>query len=121
MNTEFTVDDIDKVLEYINKCMYAFKYWEARYKQYIKTKTENGNQLQQHEIDNLQKNYDKVMNALIVCFDFIESCKHILVNCKDVMLFGVIYVSIKDIQTDNFELIKRLENYQKWYRSILNY
>lgn len=117
MNTDITVDDIDKVLEYINKCMYAFKYWEARYKQYIKTKTENGNQLKQHEIDNLQKNYDKVMNALVVCFDFIESCRHILDHRKDVMLFGVIYFSIKDIQTDNFELIKRLENYQKWYIS----
>jgi hypothetical protein len=115
MNDQITLDDLEKVLEYINKCMYAFKFWEARYKQYLKTKMESNVQLKQHEIDNLQKNYDKVMNALIVCFDFIKSCDHILKDCKDTMLFGVIYVSTKEVETDNFELIKRIENYRKWY------
>lgn len=115
MDTQITLDDLEKVLEYINKCMYAFKFWEARYKQYLKTKMENNVQLKEHEINNLQKNYDKVMNALVTCFDFIESCDHILKDCKDTMIFGIIYVSAKEVQTDNFELIKRIERYRKWY------
>jgi hypothetical protein len=115
MDTEITLADLEDVLIRINKCMHAYKYWEYKYKTYIKTKTENGIQLKPHEIEGLQKNYDAVMNALILCFDFIESCDHILSDCKDLVLFGVIYVSIKDVQTDNFELIKRIEKYKTWF------
>jgi hypothetical protein len=115
MDSEITLEDLPKVLENINKCMYAYKYWEARYKQYIKTLKDNEKTLNEAELKNLQKNYDNVMTALIVCFDFIEKCEHILTDNKDALLFGVIYVSAQTVQTDNEKLIERIEKYKKWY------
>jgi hypothetical protein len=96
--------------------MYAYKYWEARYKQYIKTLQDEGKSLNETELQNLQRNYDNVMNALIICFDFIEKCEHILSDCRgNVLLFGVIYVSVQTVQTENEKLIKKIDRYKKWY------
>ena len=115
MEFEITLEDLPKVLENINKCMYAYKYWEARYKQYIKTIQDTGKKLNETELQNLQRNYDKVMNALTICFDFIESCEHVLTDSRDALLFGVIYVSVQTVQTDNEKLIKKIDRYKKWY------
>lgn len=115
MESEITLDDLPKVLENINKCMHAYKFWEARYKQYMKTLQDNGKTLSDDELQNLQRNYTRVMNALIVCFDFIESCEHILTDTRDALLFGVIYVSVQTVQTENEKLIEKIDRYKKWY------
>jgi hypothetical protein len=115
MDSEITLEDLPKVIENINKCMHVYKYWEAKYKQYIKTIQDAGKTLNEAELQNLQKNYDNVMNALVVCFDFIEKCEHILTDCRTVLLFGVIYVSAQSVQTDNEKLINKIEKYKKWY------
>ena len=111
-SSKITENDYPKIMEYINKCFYAYNYWVARYKQITKDIQEG---TRTFDIDKLQRNYDAVMNALVQCFKFIQDCDHVLKHCKDTMLFGVIYVSMKEVQTDNIELIKQIEIYKKWF------
>jgi hypothetical protein len=111
-SSKFTMDDLSTIMEHINKCMYAYKFWNAKYIRVVNDIKEGKNYF---EMDKLQKNYDDVMNALVVCFKFIQECDHILKDYKDTLLFGVIYVSMKDVQTDNIELIKQIEIYKKWF------
>jgi hypothetical protein len=113
-SSKITTDDFDKIMEYINKCMYAYKFWNAKYTKIINDIKEGKNYF---EIDKLQKNYDAVMNALVVCFKFIQDCDHVLKDYKDTLIFGVIYVSMKDVHTDNIELIKQIEIYKKWFET----
>jgi hypothetical protein len=113
-SSKITVDDFDKIMDYINKCFYAYNFWITKYK--IITKQIQEGQ-RKFDLNKLQKNYDDVMNALVVCFKFIQDCDHVLKDYKHIMLFGVIYVSMKDVRTDNIELIKQIEIYKKWFET----
>ncbi len=112
---EITMENIPKVMEYIYKCMMAYKYWNTKYKNIIKEYQNGNKQVTKEIIEGLQKNYDDVMKALVVCFDFIQKCDHILYDQKSNPLFGIIYVSMENVETNKPELLMRIERYRKWF------
>jgi hypothetical protein len=102
-------------MEYIYKCMMAYKYWNTKYKNIIKEYQSGDKQVTKEIVEGLQKNYDSVMEALVVCFDFIEKCDHILYDQKSNPLFGIIYVSMENVETTNPKLFVAIEKYRKWF------
>jgi hypothetical protein len=109
MNTEITLEDLPKVLEYIHNCMMTFKMWEARMKEHITNPTKP------LDLKKLDNNYNNVMKALVKCFDFIQECDHILHDQKHILLFGVIYASTEKLNSQDPKVITAVEKYKKWY------
>ncbi len=114
-NEEITMEDIPKVIEYIYKCMMAYKYWNTKYQSIFSQYQSGAKEVTEEVVKGLEKNYNQVMDALVVCFDFIQKCDHILYDQKHNPLFGVIYVSMNDVQTNNGKLIEKIERYKKWF------
>jgi hypothetical protein len=65
----------------------------------------------------LNENYYKVNQALLVYLNFMDDNKEILSYSRDALLFGVIYETTKKLETDDIELLKAMERYNKWYNT----
>lgn len=106
-----TCDDLPKIVEHVNKCFYAYSYWKAKFASEIQKP------LTSEKINILQKNYDKVMDALTVCLNFILECDHVLKDHKDILIFGVIHAGMRDVKTNNEKLLESIEKYKVWYEA----
>lgn len=106
-----TQDDLPKIVEHVNKCFYAYSYWKAKFASELQKPITPDRALI------LQKNYDKVMDALTVCLNFILDCDHVLKDHKDILIFGVIHAGMRDVKTNNEKLLEVIEKYKVWYEA----
>ena len=106
---EINGDDLPKVMEYIQGCVNSYSFWKQKYKEKI-TKG-----ISPEELPKIQRNYNNVMHALVVCLKFIKQCRHILDNQRHALLFGIVYAGMQEVKTDNEELIQEVKEYKKWY------
>jgi len=106
---EITIEDLPKVMQYIQGCVNAYSFWKQKYKD----KVSKG--ISEEELSKIQRNYDSVMNALTICLKFIKQCRHILDDQRHALLFGIIFAGMQEVKTQNEELISEVEDYKKWY------
>jgi hypothetical protein len=109
--SQIAQDDLPKIVEYANKCFYAYSYWKAKFTMELQKP------MTPERTIILQNNYDKVMNALTVCLNFILDCDHVLKDHKDILIFGVIHAGTKDVKTNNEKLLEAIEKYKIWYEA----
>ena len=106
---EITYEDLPRVMQYIQGCVNAYSFWKQKYKDKI------SKGISPEELPYIQKNYTDVMNALVVCLQFIKRCRHILDNQRHALLFGIVYAGMQEVKTDNEILLQEVKEYKKWY------
>jgi hypothetical protein len=109
-----TIEDIPEMLQQIHKGMMAFMYWKGFYPMMYKKLTDSNNI---YGLSLLNENYHKVNQALLVYLNFMDSHKEILSQARDALMFGVIYETTKKLDTEDNDLQKAMERYNKWYMS----
>jgi hypothetical protein len=107
-----TIEHIPEMLEQIHKGMMAFMYWKTFYPTMYKKLTDSNNI---YGLKVLTENYYKVNQALLVYLNFMDEHKEILSHSRDALMFGVIYETTKKMDTEDLELQKAMERYNKWY------
>jgi hypothetical protein len=110
-----TIENIPEMLEEIHKGMMAFMYWKNFYPTMYKKLTDSNNI---YGLKILTENYYKVNQALLVYLNFMDENKDILSQARDALMFGVIYETTKKLETEDLELLKAMERYNKWYANL---